>query len=409
MAYQSQKAAAAQQRQTAAAQKAQAAAQRQAEQARKASEKAQAQWERMSAAEQKAAEKEAKRLHQEAQTAEAAARTAQVVAQFDEIDSMLAATLAVDDFVDLNELRSVAVHPPFDRPDLELPVPPASVPQGPTEPVWVEPAPAKGLFGKKKHAEERDRLRAAFDQAHQAWQAEMALLPGKQLEAMQQREALDAKRVAALEAERSRYAAECAQRDQEAAAANAALDALILGLAENRDDAVQEYVGIVMSNSAYPECFPVETEHTFDALMRELTVSVTVPPPAAMPSVKEFKYVKAKDEIAGTAVSAKEAKDRYANAVAQVAVRTIHEVFESDRAGRIQTIAVTVGTSAVNPATGLTGFVPFVAVAADRTSFMQFDLSQAVPSATLSHLGAVVSKNPFDLVAIDTSKGVRGR
>jgi restriction system protein len=144
-------------------------------------------------------------------------------------------------------------------------------------------------------------------------------------------------------------------------------------------------------------------------MMRELAVNISIPPPSDVPAIKDFKYNKAKDEVAGSAVTAKESKDRYANAIAQVAVRTIHEVFESDRAGRIQTIAVTVGTSAVNPATGLTGFVPFTAAAADRASFMQFDLSQAVPSATLQHLGAVVSKNPFDLLPIDTSQGVRGR
>lgn len=194
-----------------------------------------------------------------------------------------------------------------------------------------------------------------------------------------------------------------------AADANAQLDALIQGLAQNREEAVQEYVGIVMSNSVYPESFPVEHDHSFDSLMRELSVTVGVPPPAAMPTAREFKYARAKDEISEVAVTAKESKDRYANAVNQVAVRTMHEVFESDRVGRIQTIALLVGTTTINPATGLAGFVPFISVAADRGSFTQMDLSKVVPAATLAHLGAVVSKSPLDLVPIDTSKGVRGR
>ena len=127
-----------------------------------------------------------------------------------------------------------------------------------------------------------------------------------------------------------------------------------------------------------------------------------------MPSIRQYKYVKARDEITETAQSQKEQRERYANAVAQVAVRTLHEIFEADRAGRIQTISLTVGTQAIDPGTGHMTDIPFVAVASDRATFEAIDLSNAVPAATLAHLRATVSKNPFALVAIDLSKGVRG-
>lgn len=409
MTHQMQQAEQRRQRAATASARAQAAAEREAERAQKAAERARSQAVKASVSEQKAAEKEAQRLHLEAMQAEVVRRNAELASTLDAIDTILAATLAVDDFVNLEELRTVASHPPFSGGALELPTPMPPPVVGPAEPRWVEPEGPKGLFGKKKHAEEVARLRAAFEEQHSAWQAEMTLVPGRQLAALQERDAREQQRLASLERERARYAAECQERERAAAEANSALDELISGLAQNREDAVQEYVGVVMSNSVYPECFPVEYEHSFDSLMRELTVSVGIPRPAAIPSVKEYKYVRAKDEIAGSPATVKECRDRYAHAVAQVAVRTMHEVFESDRAGRIQTIAVTVGTTAVNPATGISGFVPLTAVAADRAAFLQFDLSQAIPSATLQHLGAVVSKNPYELVAIDTSKGVRGR
>ena len=144
--------------------------------------------------------------------------------------------------------------------------------------------------------------------------------------------------------------------------------------------------------------------------MRELTINISIPPPSAVPAIKDYKYNKAKDEVAGSAATGKESKDRYhaqespRSRCARLTKCSNRTVSEGSR--RLQSLSV---HRRVNPATGLTGFVPFAAAAADRASFMQFDLSQAVPSATLQHLGAVVSKNPFDLVAIDTSKGVRGR
>jgi restriction system protein len=39
---------------------------------------------------------------------------------------------------------------------------------------------------------------------------------------------------------------------------------------------------------------------------------------------------------------------------------------------------------------------------------MAFDLHNVVPAATLEHLGAAISKNPFELVGIDETPGVRG-
>lgn len=138
-------------------------------------------------------------------------------------------------------------------------------------------------------------------------------------------------------------------------------------------------------------------------------MQVSVPAPDLLPSVKEYRYVKARDEIAATQLSAKARKDRYNSAVHQVALRSLHEVFEADRAGKIHSISLTVGVNRVAPATGQPEFVPLVVVAADRETFNSFELAKVVPAATLEHLGAAVSKSPFDVVPADTSRGVRQR
>jgi len=104
----------------------------------------------------------------------------------------------------------------------------------------------------------------------------------------------------------------------------------------------------------------------------------------------------------------KDQKERYSNAVFQVALRSLHEIFEADRAGRIQTIALKVCAVGNDPATGVEKRSVLVAAAADRETFMSFDLANVVPQATLEHLGASVSKNPFELAEVDGSQGVRG-
>lgn len=131
-----------------------------------------------------------------------------------------------------------------------------------------------------------------------------------------------------------------------------------------------------------------------------------VPPPDSLPDIKAYKYTKTSDEISSTNLSQKARKDRYTDAVHQVALRSIHEVYEADRRGLIQTISLEVGTETLHPATGLNAYIPFVAVGCERSAFVEFDLSAIVHLATLEHLGASLSKNPFGLVGADT-KGVR--
>jgi restriction system protein len=89
-----------------------------------------------------------------------------------------------------------------------------------------------------------------------------------------------------------------------------------------------------------------------------------------------------------------------------VALRSLHEVFEADRRGLIKTISLEIGTNTTDPATGKYIYLPFVAVGAEREAFLEFDLAAVVPAATLSHLGAAVSRDPYNLAPADVT-GIR--
>lgn len=384
-----------------------AAAVRSAEQAQRASERAAAQAQRADAATRKRLEKEAKEARAAAIQATVDERNAGLEQTYEEIDSLLAATLDVDDFVDLEGLRRVAEHPPFDKSELETPVPPPFPIPDPAEPQFMAPAPPPGMFGKKKkHAEAIAAARAQYEQAHSAWQTEMASLPGRRAAASEAHAKAEQLRGEHLEAERARYAAECAAREAEVGEQNASLDALIANLGYGATEAVEEYISIVLSNSVYPEAFPVRHEFTFDPSTAELALRCLVPGPDKVPTTKAFKYAKGTDEVTETELPQKATKDRYAAAVHQVALRSLHEVFEADRRGLVGSISLQVGTETIDPATGVETYVPFVAVAADRDTFTGFDLAAVVPPATLTHLGAAVSKNPLGLAPADVS-GIR--
>ena len=372
-------------------------------------ERAAKQVERAEASEQKRLAKEARELHLAMMDAEVENRNYELSEVYDEIDSLLAATLDVDDYVDLETLRRKTEHPPFDRTDLESPIPIPEPPAKPKKPKLIlpsEPTWIHAVFGKKKHEQACEDAKTSHRRAVETLRAEYIEDRKAYKVACKRHEAAESERVANLKLEKKRYAKECSIREAETAEHNAAIDSLIAHLGYGAVDAVEEYISIVLSNSVYPEHFPIEHEFEFNPASAELHLFVFVPTPDTISTVKAYKYTKSSDEITSTPLSKKECKDRYTGAVNQVALRSLHEVFEADRRGIIKTISLEVGTETSDPATRQLGFRVFVAVGAERESFLKLNLSDVDPPATLDYLGAAVSKNPYELVVANTS-GIR--
>lgn len=412
--YQGQQAEKRKRQQQVAAARFQLAAQHEAERRQRELERLHVAVERASVAERARLEREAAEAYVQSRLAEVEARNAKLANVYQEIDGLLAATMGVDDYVDLEAMKTAQVqHPRFDPGPLATPSPLLPALVYPPQPVYQEPPAPTGLGsafgGRKKHEEATARARADFDAAQRQWHAYATRMHADYVTATQRRDTAEEERTRKLAAAQAVYMKECRDREEQAAERNAALNTLINELAFDVESAINEYVDIVLSNSVYPESFPASYDHEFNLHTRELTLTVHISAPSMLPAVKEYRYVRVTDEITATPLTAKAQKDRYASAVWQVAVRTIHEVFEADRSRKIRTIALTVATRGINPATGLEQPVPLVIAAADRDTFSQFDLTNVVPHATLAHLGAALSKSPFDLVPADGTRGVRAR
>ncbi|MDO9317562.1 MAG: hypothetical protein Q7V56_05110 [Gammaproteobacteria bacterium] len=387
----------------------QAARVRHLEQAKKAAGRAHAQLAKSNAVRQKQLEKDAREAYIATKEAEVEDRNLELSDIYADIYTLLQSTLSQDDYVDLNTLRIEVRHPQFGRTDLEEPIPVPSPVLDSPKPFLRLPEPPRGLaklFGKKRHVKAVAAAERAYEQAVANWQAdcqqnELSREADKEEHARNEQNRLDQ-----LALYRSRYADDCRAREEEAEAHNRSVEELITNLGYGTADAVQEYVSIVLSNSVYPDHFAVTHEFEFDPETAELDLHVEMPEPDTLTTVKAYKYVKASDEIVATPLSQKECRERYASAVHQVALRSFHEVFEADRRGLIRTVSLQVGSTAIDPATGKRDYIPFVIAAAERDSFLQFDLSAVVPEKTLGKLGAAVSKNPYSLVAAERA-GVR--
>jgi restriction system protein len=92
-------------------------------------------------------EKEARAAHLEAMEAEVEGKNHQLEEVNADLESLLATTLGVDDYVNLQSFRVVADHPPFDCSGHENPIPAPEPNHEPRKPSIVPPEPPQGLHG----------------------------------------------------------------------------------------------------------------------------------------------------------------------------------------------------------------------------------------------------------------------
>lgn len=169
--YQAQQSEKRRRQQQAAAYRAQAAAERQAEAARKAAVRARASAVRASVADQKAAQREADRLQVEAQLAEVDSLNADLANEYAEVDELLARTLEIDDYIDLESLKITTVeHPPFAPGGLAHPTPPLPPLVYPPEPAFLAPKSLGALAGKKKKQAALEQAQATHHDVVTRWQ-----------------------------------------------------------------------------------------------------------------------------------------------------------------------------------------------------------------------------------------------
>jgi restriction system protein len=164
--------------------------------------------------------------------------------------------------------------------------------------------------------------------------------------------------------------------------------------------AIVEYFGMVLGRSVYPTDFPQHFRLAFVPESRQLVVEYDLPPFGVVPTVREYRYVKARDEITASARPAKETRERYASVVSQVSLRTLHELFESDRLTTMDTIVFNGVVDTIDPATGKPVRPCLVTVRTTRSQFLELNLSRVDPAACLQHLNASVSKRPDELAPV---------
>ncbi|GLY97380.1 restriction endonuclease [Actinoplanes sp. NBRC 103695] len=324
--------------------------------------------------------REHRRLYAEARSADAASLNADLRARLSDLDSLLLSTLDVDDHIDLDQFKKPAQAPPFDPGPLGRPHP---------EPSWDSYAPpeprriGKVLVGERLHQQHMANARQAYQQARERW-----------IEAETRRLRQLAQREQAYEESIRRY-------ETRIAAYNAEVERFAAAVANADPASVVEYFAMVLGNSVYPDDFPQHFRLAYQPNQKHLLIEYHLPPVEVIPVVKEYRYDRVRDDVAAIPRDEAETRRRYTEIIAQVSLRTVHEIVEADRGGLVAKVSFNGIVDTIDRRTGAFVRPCLVSLRTDREVFAGIKLRRVDPVACLKqHLAAGLSEAPDALTAV---------
>jgi restriction system protein len=351
------------------------------------------QWERQQAAARRELERQAREQARLAKERERAAREKYLAAQQDEaasntaavnqriatLDQVLTGVLALRP-VGFEKLKIVPRIPHFDAGPL------ASAESAPDWNSFAPYAPgaiSRMFGGASRHDRRVAEARVRFEQATAEHR---------------QREA---NRLGALADAKARHDREVESIRAEAATHNSDIDTRHAEFDTGDADAVEWLVEHVLGASSYPDGFPRRHQVAYRPENRDVVVEFELPPQTVIPVEREFRFVKSRDAIDPVARPQSEIKQRYANLIACVALRTLHEIFGATPGEIVDAVMFNGRVSTIDKATGKPARPHLLSVSADRATFADLVLESVQPAACLKRLNALVSPNPFDLEAVE--------
>ena len=313
----------------------------------------------------------------EARTHEAEDLTNDVRAEVDKMAGLLLQSLQVPTRIDFSTLHTYEPPAPFDPGPLghPAPLPDAAVYQVPSLGGLSRLKPG----AQSRHAQAVAAAQAAYEAARHEW------------------EAVEQKRLGAVEGARHAYDAELEAARMEGLARHAEIATFQASFEAGDPSSVAQYFSLLLDRSAYPATFPRQRRVAYVPDSKQLVIEIQFPAADIIPTAREFRYVRSRDDIDPINRPIAQSRSLFADLIGQMTLRTISEVLRADYLQHVETIVVNGFVNTIDPATGQPKSPYLITVRVSRPTFLTLDLTQVDPIACLKKLNAGVSRSPADL------------
>jgi restriction system protein len=334
------------------------------------------QWLRNTTAEAKRLEKESRAWAKESKKQLAADQTIELQKALQALDTLLSSSLKPKYTIDWSALKNTSAFP------ISQPVQPA-LQTALQEPKIDAPCfiPQLNWFTRLippiRNKAEATAL-GLFKHAHQEWERAVT-----EADRLNRTRAEEFKRAfASWEKNKSEWL-------EKQATSNAIIDRAEEDYRSGKLESITEYCEMVLHNSEYPDSFPCDAVVAYIPETRTAVVDYSLPDISALPTLKEVKYIAARDAFQNVAVSETWLNRTYDSVLYQIALRTLYELFQADTVNAIDSIVLNGWVTSTDKAIGkqVTGCV--LSVHAMKSEFMDVNLDQVEPKACFKKLKGV--------------------
>jgi restriction system protein len=270
----------------------------------------------------------------------------------------------------------------------------------PPQPLYNEPVVSfmdKLLFKKKSII---NRYQKEYDRKLETWQKICEKIEQNQYERLAEYEhdlqSMAKEKLAVAEemdAARQLY-------EEERLRKNEGTDILQINYQSKQPEAVEQYMELVVMQSAYPDLFPRHTELEYQRDNHTLFVSMELPHPNLIPKEKDLQFNSADQKEEITYYSAEEFSKLYDDIIYKTILRTFHEIFTADEAEAVEAIHFKGWVRTLNRGNGQYENTHIVSVFSSRSAFEKINLKQIDPTLCFRFLKGVSSPALKDLTEI---------
>lgn len=181
---------------------------------------------------------------------------------------------------------------------------------------------------------------------------------------------------------------------------NSKVDLLKSSYLDCNTESVIEYCELVLNNSQYPDFLPKNFDVDYNKESKMLIVEYVLPSPEMFPTLTEVKYIATKKELKEIHLSENQIAKIYDNAIYNITLRTIHELFEADKVNAFDIVVFNGWVEAINKATGKKVNNCIVSIQSKKEEFTEIDLSQVDPKACFKNLKGIGSSKLSGITAV---------
>ena len=163
---------------------------------------------------------------------------------------------------------------------------------------------------------------------------------------------------------------------------------------------LNEYWEVVLNTSEYPDSFPKSFLLEYLSESRTLIVEYALPSIACLPSIKEVKYIQARNTFQEVAVSQSWLNKIYDEVLYEIALRTLYELFQSDVAEVLDSVVFNGWVNSIDRATGQEVNACILSIQVNKPEFMAVNLAKVEPKSCFKKFKGISAARLTELTPI---------